>query len=206
MMSLELLKSLSDMDLLVLYVIYQIYRNVSKKASQKAINKVVAYCILVDRGLFSPLEGNLLSEIKISHFGWIVDKLRSRLKRLKDLRLIKIIEYGRDIYAVPALKDIAEVEKLLSERVGVENFERIRRSIVEALKILKSDGIRSLTNKLDEVTGTAGIKYAFVKYRLSAREFIDVLNELRREGERLRERFKGVPTLDELERIRHKLE
>lgn len=74
---LDKLGRLSLFDLLILYVVYFIPISLSLKT----LNKLMSYTLLVKNKSFNPttiLE--FLRFCKIMHFGWVIDKVRIRLK------------------------------------------------------------------------------------------------------------------------------
>ena len=195
---------LDPIDAIILYATY----SAGKPLSQKAINKVVPYAILVKNGKLEPVkQRQLLKQIRINHFGWTVTSLIDRLRKLANQGLIQLVQDGRRIYVKPAKevdrgKVLEAARQALARHVG-EELGRVLESLGKAISIYEQGSANELARELEKATDIAGIKYALIGW--DAEEYIEARTKLSQISEENRKKFRNLPTVDEFLEMRHRI-
>ena len=88
--------ALDFIDYAILYVVYSL----NTETSRKVINKVIARAVLIRGDMLEPLK-DFLDALKINHFGWVIKNVYERLRRLEDIGLVRLRLDGKRLFASP---------------------------------------------------------------------------------------------------------
>ena len=159
---------LDSIDYAILYVVYSL----NTETSRKVINKVIARAVLIHGDRLEPLK-DFLDALRINHFGWVIEGVDGRLRRLESMGLVGLRLDGKRLFVspVPSVNRDAVLKKV-EERLPRELILRLK----ESLSRLSLDRVDDFVDELEELSGIAGIKYALIG--VSAREYLDLISRL----------------------------
>ena len=183
--------ALDSIDYAILYVVYSLNTEVPRRV----INKVVARAVLIHGDRLEPLK-DFLDALRINHFGWVIEGVYGRLRRLEGMGLVRLRLDSKRLFVSPAPSvNRDDVLKRAERELPSEFVLRLK----ESLSKLSLDRVDDFVNELEKLSGIAGIKYALIGF--SAREYLDLMNRLREIGTPCPE----CPSSDEFLELRRKI-
>ena len=87
--------ALDSIDYAILYVVYSLNTEVPRRV----INKVVARAVLIHGDRLEPLK-DLLDALRINHFGWVIENIDVRLRRLEGMGLVRLRLDGKRLFCI----------------------------------------------------------------------------------------------------------
>jgi len=168
---------LDDVDEVIVAIVHYF-----GSVSLRLLNKAFAYIAME--------KPELAEHVVVGDHGYIVERYRERLAKLKTAGLMRLIEEGRTMRIERA--GVFEIPKEL-----VLILERIRR-------IVERRGVEGLRRLVEEETLLSGVKYLYIGHKMS--EVLERARRVREEVERNKEECPWCPTVEEFLEERRRLE